>query len=143
MKSLFARFAKDESGATAIEYGLLATLIGIAIIAGASALGTQLSATFTGDRHQARRLHAVVLAKSRKLPRGFGPRGLPRTRLWRGSVRHLVARFVRDRSAATAIEYGLIAMLDQPRHHRRRHRGRITDWQHAAGRGRQNRRSPN
>jgi pilus assembly protein Flp/PilA len=47
MKSLFARFAKDESGATAIEYGLLATLIGIAIIAGASALGSQLSTTFS------------------------------------------------------------------------------------------------
>ena len=32
MKNLFARFAKDESGATAIEYGLLAALIGVGII---------------------------------------------------------------------------------------------------------------
>jgi pilus assembly protein Flp/PilA len=47
MKTLFARFAKDESGATAIEYGLLAVLIGIALIFGATALGTQLSATFS------------------------------------------------------------------------------------------------
>ena len=46
MKTLFARFAKDESGATAIEYGLLATLIGVALIAGATLLGTQLSDTF-------------------------------------------------------------------------------------------------
>jgi len=48
MTKLFARFAKDESGATAIEYGLIAALIAIAIIGGASAVGTQLSAKFTG-----------------------------------------------------------------------------------------------
>lgn len=43
---MFARFLKDESGATAIEYGLIAALIAVAIIAGASALGTQLNAQF-------------------------------------------------------------------------------------------------
>jgi pilus assembly protein Flp/PilA len=48
MKTLMTRFAKDESGATAIEYGLIATLIGIAIIVGATALGTQLNAVFKG-----------------------------------------------------------------------------------------------
>jgi pilus assembly protein Flp/PilA len=48
MKTLFTRFAKDESGATAIEYGLIATLIGIAIIAGATALGTKLNTLFQG-----------------------------------------------------------------------------------------------
>lgn len=46
MKNLFARFAKDESGATAIEYGLIATLIAVAIIVGATAVGTQLNSTF-------------------------------------------------------------------------------------------------
>jgi pilus assembly protein Flp/PilA len=46
MKNIFARFVKDESGATAIEYGLIASLIGVAIIAGVRALGTGLSATF-------------------------------------------------------------------------------------------------
>ncbi len=46
MKNLFSRFAKDEFGATAIEYGLIATLIGVAIIAGATALGTSLNSTF-------------------------------------------------------------------------------------------------
>jgi pilus assembly protein Flp/PilA len=46
MKNLVTRFAKDESGATAIEYGLIATLIGVAIIVGAKALGTQLNTTF-------------------------------------------------------------------------------------------------
>ena len=41
-----ARFVKDESGATAIEYGLIAALIAVGIIAAARALGTQISATF-------------------------------------------------------------------------------------------------
>ncbi len=39
-------FAKDESGATAIEYGLLASLIAVAIISAVTALGTKTSATF-------------------------------------------------------------------------------------------------
>jgi pilus assembly protein Flp/PilA len=48
MKTLFARFANDESGATAIEYGLIATLIAVAIIIGATALGGQLNTVFQG-----------------------------------------------------------------------------------------------
>jgi pilus assembly protein Flp/PilA len=47
MQNLFARFVKDESGATAIEYGLIAALIAVGIITAASALGTQISTTFT------------------------------------------------------------------------------------------------
>ena len=43
---MFARFIKDESGATAIEYGLIAALIAVALIAGASTLGTNLNTTF-------------------------------------------------------------------------------------------------
>lgn len=46
MKSFLARFAQDESGATAIEYGLIAALIGVAIIAGAQAIGTNLDTLF-------------------------------------------------------------------------------------------------
>jgi pilus assembly protein Flp/PilA len=46
MKNLFARFVKCESGATAIEYGLIASLIGVAIITVVTALGTQLNVTF-------------------------------------------------------------------------------------------------
>lgn len=42
MKNLFSRFIEDESGATAIEYGLIAGLIAIAIIAGAGSLGNAL-----------------------------------------------------------------------------------------------------
>jgi pilus assembly protein Flp/PilA len=46
MSKIFARFLKDESGATAIEYGLIAALISVALIAGASTLGNSLSNTF-------------------------------------------------------------------------------------------------
>lgn len=44
--NIFARFAKDESGATAIEYGLIAALISVGIILAASALGTNLGDLF-------------------------------------------------------------------------------------------------
>lgn len=46
MSKLFARFLKDESGATAIEYGLIAALIAVGIIAAASSLGGSISDTF-------------------------------------------------------------------------------------------------
>ncbi len=46
MTKLVSRFLKDESGATAIEYGLIAALISVVIIGGATAVGTSLSATF-------------------------------------------------------------------------------------------------
>ncbi len=48
MKKIFARLMKDESGATAIEYGLIAALISVALIGGATALGDQLDLLFTG-----------------------------------------------------------------------------------------------
>ena len=47
MKSLVARFAKDESGATAIEYGLIAGLISVVLITVLTTLGTNLNAKFT------------------------------------------------------------------------------------------------
>lgn len=46
MKTFLARFARDESGATAIEYGLIAALIGVAIVTGAGLVGTNLGALF-------------------------------------------------------------------------------------------------
>jgi len=52
MLNLVNRFAKDESGATAIEYGLIATLIAVAIIVGATALGSKLNAVFEGVSSQ-------------------------------------------------------------------------------------------
>ncbi len=44
--STITRLLREESGATAIEYGLIAALISIAAISAMSALGTQLSTTF-------------------------------------------------------------------------------------------------
>lgn len=47
MTRLFMRFAADDSGATAIEYGLIAALVGVAIITALTTLGTKLSGTFS------------------------------------------------------------------------------------------------
>jgi pilus assembly protein Flp/PilA len=47
MTKLLSRFAKDESGATAIEYGLIAAGISLAIIAAVNGLGTKLSSKFS------------------------------------------------------------------------------------------------
>ena len=47
MKNLIARFVKDDSGATAIEYGLIAAGISLAIIAVVNGLGTNLNNKFT------------------------------------------------------------------------------------------------
>jgi pilus assembly protein Flp/PilA len=44
---MLKRFLKNEDGATAIEYGLIAALIGVAIIVAVTAVGTQLNGTFT------------------------------------------------------------------------------------------------
>jgi len=45
--NMFARFMKDESGATAIEYGLIAALIAVVIIGAVQLVGTELQTTFT------------------------------------------------------------------------------------------------
>ena len=46
MKELFNRYAKDESGATAIEYGLIAALISVVIIGVLQLMGSRLNAKF-------------------------------------------------------------------------------------------------
>jgi len=43
----FLKFLNDDSGATAIEYGLIAALIAVVIIGAVTAVGTSLSTTFT------------------------------------------------------------------------------------------------
>ena len=47
MNELFLRFLKDNSGATAIEYGLIAALISVVIITAVTSVGTKLTTTFT------------------------------------------------------------------------------------------------
>jgi pilus assembly protein Flp/PilA len=47
MRSLFQAFWQEEDGAAAIEYALIAALIAIAIVGGATALGTELDGVFT------------------------------------------------------------------------------------------------
>jgi len=47
MKTLFSRFLKNESGATAIEYGLIAALVAVAGITAFTQLGTSISGIFT------------------------------------------------------------------------------------------------
>jgi pilus assembly protein Flp/PilA len=47
LSNLFARLVEDESGATAIEYGLIAALIAAVIITAVTAIGTNLNTTFT------------------------------------------------------------------------------------------------
>ncbi len=47
MKSLLSRFARDESGATAIEYGLIVALIAVVIISAVTTLGTNLNSSLS------------------------------------------------------------------------------------------------
>ena len=47
MKTILSRFVLDESGSTAIEYGLIAALISVVIIASLTAVGKSLTTTFT------------------------------------------------------------------------------------------------
>ena len=47
MSKLFSRFLKTESGATAIEYGLIAGLVSVVIIGAVTVVGTDLTAIFT------------------------------------------------------------------------------------------------
>ncbi|GJE60174.1 Flp family type IVb pilin [Methylobacterium trifolii] len=52
MKTMFKRFASDESGATAIEYGMIAALIAVVIIGTLKIIGTQLNAKFSAISSQ-------------------------------------------------------------------------------------------
>ena len=51
MSKFVTRFLKDESGATAIEYGLIAALIAVVLITAVTNLGTKLSGVFGGIEH--------------------------------------------------------------------------------------------
>ena len=47
MNKFLARFVKDESGVTAMEYGMIAALVAVAILTALGTIGTQLNTTFT------------------------------------------------------------------------------------------------
>lgn len=47
MKSLFSKFIKDESGATAIEYGLIAGIIAVSLVSGLGLLGNTINEQFS------------------------------------------------------------------------------------------------
>src|SRR6476646_6305494 len=70
MKNLIARFVKDESGATAIEYGLIAAGISLAIIAVVNGLGTNLNNKFTSINTSLK--SASVASLSLQRPRHAG-----------------------------------------------------------------------
>jgi pilus assembly protein Flp/PilA len=54
MRRIIAAFIKDQSGATAIEYGLIAAGISVAIIVAVNGLGTTLNGTFSNINNQLR-----------------------------------------------------------------------------------------
>jgi len=47
MKTLLKNFVRDESGVTAMEYGMIAALVAVAILTALGTIGTQLNTTFT------------------------------------------------------------------------------------------------
>ncbi|WP_432261642.1 Flp family type IVb pilin [Cupriavidus sp. TMH.W2] len=65
MKRLIARFIKDERGATAIEYGLIAGLIALGVAVAASGLGGSIS---TGFNHLAARVATWLPATGTSTP---------------------------------------------------------------------------
>ena len=75
MKTLVARFVKDQSGATAIEYGLIAAGISVAIIAVVQGLGTKL---------KRRSSRSPTTSSKRQVDRNYG-----RLRLQAGAFLHL------------------------------------------------------
>ena len=117
MSKLFAHFVKDESGATAIEYGLIAALIALAIVVGAGALGNALNAQFEAVADQLNAATPRNLMQLRLSQEGRMTSGLPALADAQNISRRssgmssLVATFFKDESGATAIEYGLIVAL--------------------------------
>src|ERR1700693_5018436 len=91
MKNLIARFVKDESGATAIEYGLIAAGISLAIIAVVNGLGTNLNGQFASINNS---LKSAIVQSSTKGPGDPGPLLFRR--------KHRMALHMRKEDAAAA-----------------------------------------
>ena len=71
MQNLIARFVKDEFGATAIEYGLIAAGISLAIIAIVNGLGTNLNGKFTSINSSLNKRLFLTCEKGPGVPRPF------------------------------------------------------------------------
>ena len=108
MKNLVTRFVKDESGATAIEYGLIAAGISVAIIAVVQGLGSKLNTTFTSVRPRSnKRPGLTVYAKgSGRSPEPFRLRR-------RLSLRHYCIRPATGCSVAENFEIVIIPANSQ------------------------------
>jgi pilus assembly protein Flp/PilA len=52
MSAIFSRFVRDDSGATAIEYGLIAGLIAVVVVTAITTIGTKLTNTFNNIANQ-------------------------------------------------------------------------------------------
>ena len=63
--TFFSKLIRDEAGATAIEYGLIAALIAVAVMTTVSGLGTQLNSTFSKTSSQLSTAHALSADASR------------------------------------------------------------------------------
>jgi pilus assembly protein Flp/PilA len=130
------RLLREDSGATAIEYGLIAALIAVAAIAALTLVGTSLSASSTrsppsSDTGAAHPFGVVKMANPHRCRRDSGGRGgsevganrreyeLPTNSRrfpmqifeYLKTPRSVSTRLAQDESGATAIEYGLIAAL--------------------------------
>ena len=66
MRNLISRFLSNESGATAIEYGLIAALIAVVVITALTTIGTNLSASFQTIATGLRQSGAVRIAKRKR-----------------------------------------------------------------------------
>ncbi len=75
MLNFISRFSKDESGATAIEYGLIVALIAVVIIAAVTTLGTNLNTTFSKAGASIHKRKQPFGARQER-PRGLLARGL-------------------------------------------------------------------
>jgi pilus assembly protein Flp/PilA len=122
----FKNLIKDDSGATAIEYGLIAALVAVVIIGVLTTVGNNLNDTFVEVRRPPGRRPGDLTARSVSWI-GTGGRGGRRCRArrldacpadsgpWRQtrlpSVAQMLAHLRRNNEGGVAIEYGLIAAL--------------------------------
>ena len=93
------RFFQDESGASAVEYGLLVALIAVVIIGAVTALGTSLKNMFQGVSNTISAVPDPLLDS------------VSHNIVGRSTEENQMKRFFQDESGASAVEYGLLVAL--------------------------------